>query len=405
MTQLNIGRVNLTNVQGLSGSAAPNGRSVQFQGRLFGAVLADVMTVRDELQHQSFAGLIMPVTYDIDSQFDGFYWPGEASFDVGHLFDPFMFDFAISIDRLGNEGSVIFRSKLVGTVAQNDHGVTEAESAPFHAPPRGHYGYNPGATIPTFVTRTGSGGAITVFRDVSFAADPWWSITPANFYNGGAKVVVATYERAGIFAPNTPNDWELSNELVKITPNGTGGRLDVSHHDGTVFETAKVWRIQSGGADVGQWDSIRILRNTPEECSIRLTRDISTGGELVLDLTLRRGSRFVSGYLTRHASATLKVVLATAEAGATVTPSGASSAVAIDRTTNDSDGNRYVVGSARSFVNDLTNGGLSKASTTTLDFFIGSEIDGSTAVGGDTSEDLCLQYLGVLAEHVIASSR
>ncbi len=405
MTQLDIGRVSLTNLQGLNGSAGSRNRQVQFQGRIFGAVLADVMILRDEIQHQAAIDLVIPLTYDIDSQFDGFYWPNNASFDVGHLFDPYMFDFVIAMDRLGNEGSVIFRSKLVGTVAQNDHGVTEAESAPFHAPPRGHYGYNPGATIPSSMTRTGSGGAITIFRDVSFAADPWWSIAPAGFYDGGAKILVATYERAGIFAPNTPNDWELSNELVKITPNGTGGRLDVSHHDGTSFETAKVWRIQSGGADVGQWDSIRILRNTPEEGSIRLTRDISLGGELTLDLTLRRGSRFVSGYLTRHASATLKVVLATPNAGSTVTPPGASSSVAIDRTADDVDGNRYVVGSARSFVNDLATGGLSKASTTTLDFFIGSEIDGSTAVSGDTSEDLCLQYLGVLAEHVIASSR
>ena len=411
MPDLTIGRIglatpNLGDAEAHAGNAGPGTSSITIAGTALGGTLAQTKGLRDELVAlAALPGIIIPITWTGDPTVDGYYRLTAATFDVRALHDKGFIPFSVAADRVGSEGGVIFRSKLVGTVAQNDHGVDTAESAPFHAPPIGHYGYNPGVTVPGFVARTGADGAIRVYRDVSFTVDPWWSVPAGSYYSGGAQVTVETVVRAGVHAPNKPNDWELTNGLVRVSPNGTGGRIDVEHHDGTIYETAKVWRIQSGGTDVGQWDAVAILRNDPEEATLRLTRDVSTGGELTLDLSLRRGSRFVTGYLIRHAAATLKVVLAAAEAGSTVTPAGATSPVAIDATANDGDGNRYVVGSARSFTNDLATGGLSKASTTTLDFFLASEIAGSAAVAGDTSEDLCLQYLGVLAEHVIGAPR
>ncbi len=410
--ELQIGRigldVDLIDPEVYSGSGAPAGQKISLSGTALGTTLAESKVLRDELVAlAAMPGIIVPITWTGDTSIDAFYRLVSASFDVQALHDRGFIRFTVNADRAGSEGDLMFRSKLVGLALANDHGITDAESAPFHAPPRGGYGYNPGSSVPSFVTRTGSDGAIQVYEDVDFDVDPWWSVSAANFYAGGAQIEFGStlFTRSGVTTENLPDDWRISNELIRVSPNGSAGRLDVAHHDGTQWETAKVWRIQSGGADVGQWNAVRILRNTPEECSVRLTRDVSAGGELTLDLSVRRGSRFVTGYLSRHAAATLKVVLATAEAGATVTPSGASSAVGIDRTSNDGDGNRYIVGSARSFVNDLTNGGLSKASTTTLDFFIGSEIDGSSAAAGDTSADLCLQYLGNLAEHVITAPR
>ena len=50
-------------------------------------------------------------------------------------------------------------------------------------------------------------------------------------------------------------------------------------------------------------------------------------------------------------------------------------------------------------------GGLSIASTTVLDFFIGSEIAGTAAVAGDTADDLVGQYLAVLAADTVALRR
>jgi hypothetical protein len=302
---------------------------------------------------------------------------------------------------------------MSGTVAVNDHGVTEAESAPYHAPPRGAYGYDTGATTPSSLARTGAGGAMSVFRDVDFSVNPYWSVAVGGYYDGAVAVSMGGRERAGVSALSTPTDWVLENELVRVTPNATNARIDVEHHDGTSWETAKTWRfMHSGGSEHSNgWESVAILRNTAEEAVLRLTQGIDVGGGLygaglfTVDLTLRRGSRFVTGYYSRSVSDTLGVELVTAEAATAVTPTGASSAVGLRASVNDAGGNRYVLGSARSHTQDLVQGGLEKASTTTLDFFIGSAIGGSGAVAGDTPGDLCLQYLGALAETVIGAIR
>lgn len=411
MPDLTIGRVGLSGVdlgdpEQYVGAASPNERTVDLSGTAVGVDLASTKALRDELQAlAAMPSLIVPVTWDGDANLDGYYRLDSASFDVQALHDRGFVPVRMSLTRVGSAGEIVFRSKIVGAVMANDHGVTLAESEPFHSPPRGAYGYNPGATVPASATRTGSAGAITVFRDIDVAVSPWFSVAAADYYAGGAQVTVDGFVRSGLHAPNTPASWQLENELVRVAPNATGGRIDVAHHDGTQWEPAKTWRIQSGGSDVGSWNAVRILRNDPEETAVRLTRDVAGGGEITLDLALRRGSRFVAGYLQRHAAATLKVVLAAAETGQTVTPAGASSAVAIERSTNDGNGNRYVIGSARSFTNDLATGGLSKTSTTSLDFFVGSEIGGSGAAAVDTSETLCLQYLGVVAERTIGSPR
>lgn len=410
MTGLSVGRVGLGAVtlddpEQYTGSAGPANRTVELSGTALASTLAESKALRDELMATADYAAAVPVTWDGDPTLDGFYRIDQASFDVRALHDRGFIPFRLSATRLGNAGEVLFRSKLVAAVLANDHGLTFAESEPFHAPPRGSFGYNPGATVPSSATRTGSGGAITIYRDVAAGVSPYWSVAPAGFYAGGVQITVESAVRAGVAAPNTPNDWQLENELVRVSPAGTGGRLNVAHHDGTQWEPAKVWRIQSGGSDVGQWDAVRILRNDPAAVSVRLSRDVAAGGEITLDLTLRRGSRYVTGYLRRHAADTLKVVLASAEVGQTVTPAGASSPVAVERSTNDGQGNRYVVGSARSFTADTATGGLSKTSTATLDFFIGSEIGGSGAATVDTSETLCLQYVGAVSERVVEARR
>jgi hypothetical protein len=87
-------------------------------------------------------------------------------------------------------------------------------------------------------------------------------------------------------------------------------------------------------------------------------------GRFTVDLTLRRGSRFVELYVQGQTSSTLKAVLTTPEASTAGTGF-------VRVTANDANGNRAIVGSARTFTADTTNGGLSKASTTTLDAFLG----------------------------------
>ena len=383
-------------------------RRVSLRGVLISDTLAETQALRDELAAQVNPSKVIPVTWTGDALLDGFYRLRSASIDLRSLNDRGFFPFQAEVERLGTDADLVFRSRITGTVLTNDMTVTEAESAPFHAPPRGHVAYDPGATVPSSISRTGESGAVLVYVDVDFAVDPYFSVAAGAWYAGAVKVSSGSplRLRSGDTIENpTPNDWRLENELVRVSPNGTGGRLDVEHHDGTQWETAKVWRIQVAGGDVGEWTYAAILRNDPEECAVRLTRTVSAGGVITLDLALRRGSRFVSGFLTHNAAATLKVVQATAEASSTNTPSGASAPVAVVKSSNDADGNRAVVGSSSTFVADLTNCGLSIASTTELDFFIGSRIDGSGSQAGDGTSDLCLQYLGHVSEETISTRR
>jgi hypothetical protein len=72
---------------------------------------------------------------------------------------------------------------------------------------------------------------------------------------------------------------------------------------------------------------------------------------------------------------------------------------------NDADGNKYVVGSSKSFTADTAIGGVSKASVTALDAFVGVVAGGTGAVTGDQAANLFAQYLGSSTEVVAAVRR
>jgi hypothetical protein len=68
------------------------------------------------------------------------------------------------------------------------------------------------------------------------------------------------------------------------------------------------------------------------------------------------------------------------------------------KTSNDANGNRMIIGSARSHTADTTTGGISKASVTALDFYIGAVISATSPASGDAAADLQAQYIGTLPE-------
>ena len=100
----------------------------------------------------------------------------------------------------------------------------------------------------------------------------------------------------------------------------------------------------------------------------------------------------MEGYLQSGAASTLAVYLRTSETNTSAAASGY-----VVATNNDADGNRFAAGSARTFTAHA-NGGVSKASTATLDFWLGVVAAGGSAVSGDGATDLRNQYIGALAE-------
>ena len=402
MVTLTIGLVGIdvdwSDPEALTIWSSPNGRSLSISGDIVGATLAETKIIHDELVSCARSNKTIAVTWSVDTIIDGYYRVTNAYVDIRTLVDTGFAPFQVTLEFVGTEADVKFEDTIVGTVRANDMGVDATEAEPYLSPPIGTYAFEVGSSTPVTVTRTGVDGSQVVYRDVPYTTNPTWSVTPGGYYDGAATVKISGYTRAGLTCPNTPTDWELSNGLVKVTPDAIGGRLDVAHYDGAQWDTAKVWRIQAAGGDVGVWEAVSILRNDPEEASIRLERSMSGAGAVTLDLSLRRGSRFVTCRMSRSVGVTLGIVLATAEAGTAITPAGATAAVAVRATATDADGNRYLAGTPTTPTFDLVNGGLSVAATTTLDFFIGSVIDGALAVAGDQAADLCLQYLGAISE-------
>lgn len=379
--------------------------TLMMTGHLAGSSLAETKAMRDELG--GLIGQTVPIQITDDSAFDGFYLISYAAAQPGA--GPAsnqgngLWTYRIDGRRRGQSGRVRWESNIIGTVLNNDHGVTEAESAPFIGCPVGAYAIDFGSSPPSTITRTAQDGAVTVYRDVPYTTTPSWGVSMANWRKGAARIEAGGYRRTGVVIPDTPTNWLIGNSLIKVEGSASDGRFTVSSWDtGLADWSGEDFNIDISG-DLGTWDSITALYNTPERAAVRLQND-ATGGWVTCDIEVRRGSRFASFYLTRHATATLKVEHVGVEAAAAITPTGASSAVAIQGNTSH-DGNRWVLGSAKSHTQDTTNGAISKTSVAVLDFFIGWEYDGASAASGDTAADLCLQYLGGVSETVQAVLR
>ncbi len=420
MGTLTVGRVGVESTLGdptrWQTRATTRGSIHTLSGQILQTTLNDALYVRAELEQQ--VGQLVPVTYTAETSLDGFYILESANIDVRARNNPLQvggyFPFSVRIRRIGSIGQVEHQSLLTGALIANSHGLVVGEVQFSHSPPVGALAYDGGsAGSPVAWTRTTEDGTIPVILDLDTGVDPKWAVDPGNYYDGGCYVNVNSYTRSGLDAPNTPGTWEIGNKLVKVTPGGGGssnGRIIVSHWDGSAYD-AVTYNIKFATTTVvPEWHYVTVIRNTAEVVTIRLVRDAeeapATTNRHVLDLTLRRGSLFVSAYYTWTGGATTwSLDREATEASTAITPTGASSAMALRATANDGDGNRYVMGSSKSTTKDAANGGLDFASTKTFDFFIGSEIGGTGASANDQAADQCLQYLAAFTEVVRAVRR
>ena len=368
--------------------------TVNFAGEVSLDDAVQARSLRDELHRMvDNDDLILPVVWTADASFDGYYRVLGANLNLGIASLNGWYPFTCQLERMGSDGLIAIESRLQVGLRANAHSITLGSSEPIHGVPDTHKAYNPDTATPTTMTRTLADGTVRVFRDMPQNIDPVWGIAAANFYKSACQIEVGVTLRvvAGLDADNLPDDWRINNAAVRVSPNGTSGRLDVAHFDGTIWETAKVWEVRVGGTEVGQWDNFSVLRNDASTVIVRLNRRDSEVTVVTLDLTLKRGSRFVEARITRNVAAAFKIVRNTTEAATTLTG-------AIRATVNDGDGNRYVLGSSKAVTDDLVEGGITSASLIGWDFFIGSAIAGSSAVAGDAPADLVNQYHGYVTE-------
>lgn len=401
-------------------------------GQVIGVTFEEAKVIRENLLAQT--GKLIALTYDYDDMFDGFYYQRGADVDVSHG-DASMqglgnFPFDLSLERVGTSAEVLFESLMVSaafddpTAGTDAHGLTDLEVKFGHSPPRGALNYSTGLSAPTPMLRDTEFGTIAFYYGLGQFVSPRWAAKPLVYYQGSAALYQNGFVRTGKLIRNDPADWVLTNDALRITPGVTGvtsnGRIGFQVWDGTAWSTVKYFRfLHNGTAIVPEWHDITVLRNDAECVTIKLSRDAeeapATTNTHELEITLRRGYLFADCYyIWTGPVANWTVERDTAEAAATVTPAGASSAVGIRASANDGDGDQYVLFSGEAFTAETTQGGLDFVSTaidnseragSVFGFGIGISPDGSGAVTGSGTSDLALQFSGYSEEHVRSVAR
>ena len=338
-------------------------------------------------------GQMLPVTFTQKTELNGFYqivdatatWTKWVPESVGIM------PWSLKLRRAGYAGDTDLEARLAGPQTRaNDHAATGER---WHAPNINHIGYSAGSTLPNVVTRTTVDGALIVYRTITVGINPRWGTTAANALLGRVRFLDSlARERVATRADLAATGWEVHNGLVRIQVNAANGNLILSHWSGSAWQAKEFTVFHSTGPAVamGVPDYLTVLRNDLECVTVRLTKSLAPG-RITVDLTLRRGSRLTEVYIQHQFGTTLKLVRATVEATTAFTGY-------LRATSADGNGHRFVIGSARTFTADNVNGGLSKATTPTLDAYVAIEPSG--AATGDLAAQLFAQYLGAASETV-----
>lgn len=397
--QLTVGRIILRETYDLSHqvNATTGEQSISIEGieSMPPLTLAQARAKQEDLA--AMLDRALPVILSTKDNNTGFYYVKDVGTKITEWPEAAFFGWNLSLARIGTENAVDMESRLGPSVRTNSFTLLGER---WHAPAVGHYGYFTGSTHPSgSVSRVlaDSEGTITVYRGVPANINPVWGVTAPNALLGRSRVLVAGQERSGVGFRVASTDWSLTNGLVRVTALASGGVLKFEAWDGAVWSSNDL-DVTVGTDLTAPFDAMTVLRNDFECVVIRLVRTKSPGRSLI-DLTLRRGARFVEGFIQTDSSATLGV-----KTHASVTTTNNDASGYIVETADDASGNRITLGSPLTFTGSTT-GGVSKAATTTFSFYVGQVIDGSAPASGDAATVLLDQYIGSLTEQTLAVKR
>lgn len=390
MEKLQLGRITLNDAE--IRNLQDSGGTVKYEGIITG-VGEDgdrVRTVSADIP--GLLGTMVPAVFGSKVIRNGYYavtsaestlidWPGEGVAAA---------EWSLELALIGYWNDVDLESRLGGPLTLNNAFTATGER--WHAPPIGHVSYWTGAGSPSQINRVGSEGTIKVYRDVPINTNVRWNCGPHNY--GNARVRFTDHlgiERVGLSNNLSPVGWELTNTLVRVRP--AGGTIVLETYWNGAWR-AQNWDLSHGGTALGVPTAVSLIRNDFEMVQVRMLWSLAPSGRVTADLTLRRGARYVEVFMRAMQSTSLALV------PTDPIPSTAGTGF-VSATANDASGNRYIAGSPNSHTTDVTNGGLSRAATVTLDAFIGVVAGGGSAAAGDTAADVYEQFLGAPTERVI----
>jgi len=410
--QVTIGHLSFTSPGSISYSSGGDGRRYSISGTLAhtdsnSLDLTQNLYIRDELMSMASYDHVYPFTYTGETTMSG-YVKVETSDVTVERFGGAGMKYNISLEWLGNPGEIRFESQFSGALLDNNHSVTTSDSQFFVAPSGAYSVHIPSVgtgTAPALETRSASYSTGSV--DLKFFSGSnlrsnniEFECNPEDYLKGAVKISTNGKVRNGLYSPNTNVDQTIiENGLIKIalTNSNIKSRFTTSLWDTDGWRSEKEYFVAKGSSKTewDGWNTVTIIKNYPECATVRFTSQANTdgSGRLVFDVSLRRGSRFFSLVVSSYGTADeIHIQRTTAEAATSGTGY-------IKSSSNDSEGNHYILGSPNTHSTDTTNGGINLTATQ-MKAFVGYIFDGTSAAGQNTADNMRDSYLDFVYEYV-----
>lgn len=394
MAGITIGRVGLVDSLELGKPEFWNesGSTVEVGGRLIMSSVADALWMRRQL-----LGLLdrvgaggggdnaIPVTWSGETTIDGYYFVRDVEVSVapGALRHGIL-PWRVTLERLPWWRNPLLEDLVVSTVITNAHSLNPTFGiATAVAASQNFAGVSGGATwanTADVTTATGESVHWYLFSTGSGTSPGTllYQLPVASFYHGACRIEVGTSKRVlvgGNTADDSATGWRLGNGLIRVSPLTNGLRVGI--WTGAAWETKdfNIYLDESNGYVVNQWDSFSVIANSPEQVTVRCTvRDNSTSFYSdLLDVTVKKGRRLVEVALTTlQGTRAYGFRMASSEAATAITGG-------IRATSNDANGNRYMIVCPSAVTTTLASGRirLTSAATSAL-FGLALELNGSS---------------------------
>lgn len=423
---LTIGRCGLDVTLADHASMSSSGDRISLTGVFRASSLADAKVLRQQLlgHVNNRDEPVVPVTSSYDTTIDGFYRVLGASVDLdvqGNDYGNFRFPYSVELERVSGTYNPLLERTHLAALRTNSHAIVLASVVEFFGVPSRSSAAS--VTNYTSESRTSADGVTLFFYNVnpnipvivsSTALNPSELPTAdAAWYDSGCILESkwadnATYRAVtGRQMPvrisngvRPGHDWRISNGFVRVMPAATTGAansgcdISVEHYDGAQWDTGKryTFTLETVAlASAKSFSQVTVLENNTACVVIRLAVEDNDRAWL-LDIRLRRGSRFIECRWSLSSTGVVVVARDSAEAATALTGG-------IRATSNDGGGNRFVLASPQATTNDLVNGRItSSAGVTAYDFMIGSEVTGTSATGQATAQNQVYQYMCAQSE-------
>lgn len=382
---------------------------------VFDAGTADqAKTVREQINamNDNKDEPFVAVQWDDDPTVNGFYRVLGTGCDPGlqHLSHGYV-TWAVDLERVSGSQYPPIESVCQWQLRTNNRSVSSGTFTGVAVPQFGipgsawEVGPTSGTVSGSQATLTGPGvlgtgfGTILYTTGVTVPADGvmGWTVIPENYYYGACTVTndtgTATDQLVLGRRADILTNWMVSNGMVRFFIENVNQTLTVETWVGGAWTqvNATNFRFQSGGTTIG-YQSMTILRNSPECVSVRLSHNVSaTKLRVYVDLFILRGSGMVYGYMSVPATSSNWPTSATM--GVQTTASVASTAITggFRATTADASGSRFVLVTGSPACTDTVATGRTVTSAAALSLSFGITSGTSTTLAQNNAYEFFAQ--------------